>query len=114
MPSRPLAALTGGTGFVGSHVADALIAAGYRVRALVRRPEDRGWLKELDLEVVKGDVRDAASLDALVREADAVIHVAGKTSAKSEADYLAANGTGTANVAAATARRRRNQPSDRP
>jgi nucleoside-diphosphate-sugar epimerase len=105
MPARPLAALTGGTGFVGSHVADALIAAGYRVRALVRRPEDPGWLTGLDVEIVKGDVRDASSLDPFVEGADAVVHVAGKTSAKSEADYMAANAGGTANVAAATRRR---------
>jgi nucleoside-diphosphate-sugar epimerase len=104
MPVKPLAALTGGTGFVGSHLADALIAAGYRVRALVRRPEDPGWLKGLDVEIVKGDVRDAASLDSLVRGAAAVVHAAGKTSAKNEAGYMAANAGGTANVAAATKR----------
>lgn len=104
MSEKPLVALTGGTGFVGSHAAEALLAAGFRVRALVRRPEDPGWLKGLDLEVVKGDVRDAASLDALVRGAAAVVHAAGKTSARSEADYMAANAGGTANLAAATKR----------
>lgn len=105
MPARPLAALTGGTGFVGSHVAEALLASGYRVRALVRRPDDPGWLKGLDVEIVKGDVRDASSLDALVEGAAAVVHAAGKTSARNEAEYLAANAGGTANVAAATRRR---------
>ncbi len=105
MPARPLAALTGGTGFVGSHVAEALLASGYRVRALVRRPDDPGWLKGLDVEIVKGDVRDASSLDALVDGVEAVVHAAGKTSAKNEAEYFAANAGGTANVAAATKRR---------
>jgi dihydroflavonol-4-reductase len=105
MPARPLATLTGGTGFVGSHVAEALLASGYRVRALVRRPDDPGWLKGLDVEIVKGDVRDASSLDALVEGAEAVVHAAGKTSARNEAEYLAANAVGTANVAAATKRR---------
>ncbi|HQR44742.1 MAG TPA: NAD-dependent epimerase/dehydratase family protein [Thermoanaerobaculia bacterium] len=104
MSEKPLVALTGGTGFVGSHVADALLARGYRVRALVRRPEAPGWLKGLDLEIVKGDVRDVACLDALVRGADAVVHAAGKTSARSEADYMAANAGGTANVARAAKR----------
>lgn len=89
---------------MGSHLVDALVAGGWRVRALVRRPESPGWLKGLDAEVVKGDVRDAASLDALVAGADAVIHAAGKTSAKSEAEYLAANAGGTANIVAATLR----------
>ena len=96
-----LVALTGGTGFVGSHVADALLSAGYRVRALVRRPDDPGWLKGLGVEVVKGDVRDAATLPGLVEGAAAVVHVAGKTSARDEAAYMAANAAGAANVAAA-------------
>jgi nucleoside-diphosphate-sugar epimerase len=96
-----LVSLTGGTGFVGSHVADALLAAGFRVRALVRRPEDVAWLKGTAVELVKGDVRDAAALPALVEGATAVVHVAGKTSARSEAEYMAANASGTENVAAA-------------
>ncbi len=104
MPGRPLVALTGGTGFVGSHVADGLLAAGYGVRALVRRPESPGWLKGRPFEIVKGDVREAASLDALVKGATAVVHAAGKTSARSEAEYMAANAAGTANLVAATLR----------
>jgi len=105
LETRRLVALTGGTGFVGSHVAEALLASGCRVRALVRRPDVPGWLKGLDVEIVPGDVRDASSLDALVEGAEAVVHAAGKTSARNEAEYLAANAGGTANVAAATARR---------
>jgi len=104
LAAKPLAALTGGSGFVGSHVADALLAGGYRLRTLVRRPASPGWLKDLDVELVTGDVRDAASLEPLVAGADAVVHVAGKTSAKSEADYLEANASGTAHLVAATLR----------
>jgi nucleoside-diphosphate-sugar epimerase len=96
-----LVALTGGTGFVGSHVADALLAAGFRVRALVRRPDDVAWLKGTGVEIVKGDVRDATTLPALVEGTAAVVHVAGKTSARTEAEYMAANAAGTQNVAAA-------------
>ena len=96
-----LVALTGGTGFVGSHVADALLAAGYRVRALARRPQDPGWLKDASAEIVPGDVRKPESLDALVAGAAAIVHVAGKTSARNEAEYMAANAAGPANVVAA-------------
>jgi nucleoside-diphosphate-sugar epimerase len=101
MRKGDLVALTGGTGFVGSHVADALLAAGFRVRALVRRPDDVAWLKGADVTLVKGDVRDAAALPALVEGAAAVVHAAGKTSARDEEEYLAANAGGTGNVAAA-------------
>ena len=101
MRKGDLVALTGGTGFVGSHVADALLAAGFRVRALVRRPDDVAWLKGTGAELVKGDVRDAATLPPLVEGAAAVVHAAGKTSARNEEAYMAANAAGTANVAAA-------------
>ncbi len=97
-----LVALTGGTGFVGSHVAEALLAAGYRVRALVRRPEDPGWLKGLDVELARGDVRDPSALGSLVTEASAVVHAAGKTSARNEAEYFATNAGGTARMVEAT------------
>jgi len=103
--ARPLAALTGGTGFVGSHVAEALLSAGWRVRGLVRHPENAGWLKGLPVEVVKGDVRDDGSLDPLVNGAEAVVHAAGKTSARSEKEYLESNAGGTARLVAATLRR---------
>lgn len=102
MPRGDLVALTGGTGFVGSHVADALLSAGYRVRALVRRPATPGWLAGTRVEIVVGDVRQPDSLKALVAGASAVVHVAGKTSARNEAEYMAANATGTANVVEAT------------
>jgi nucleoside-diphosphate-sugar epimerase len=101
MPRGDLVALTGGTGFVGSHVADALLAAGFRVRALVRRPDDVAWLTGSAVALVKGDVRDPATLPALVEGAAAVVHVAGKTSARNEAEYMASNAAGTENVSAA-------------
>ena len=93
--------MTGGTGFVGSHVTEALLAAGHRVRALVRRPADPGWLKGIPVEVSTGDVRDPAALGRFVDGADAIVHVAGKTSARDEAEYQASNALGTANLVAA-------------
>lgn len=101
MQTGELVALTGGTGFVGSHVSDALRAHGFRVRALVRRPDGAAWLEGTGVDFVKGDVRDAGTLPAFVEGASAVVHVAGRTSARSEAEYMAANAAGTENVAAA-------------
>lgn len=91
-------ALTGGTGFVGSHVAEALLASGYRVRALVRRPADPGGLRGLPVEVVEGDIRLPGTLGALVLGAQALVHVAGKTAARSLSGYREANSAGTRNV----------------
>jgi nucleoside-diphosphate-sugar epimerase len=102
MPTPRLAALTGGTGFVGSHLAEALLAGGYRVRALVRRPAEPGWLKSAGVDVVPGDVRDPSSLASFVEGADLVVHAAGKTSARSLADFRACNATGTRHLVDAT------------
>lgn len=72
--------VTGGTGFVGSHVAAALVTAGHDVRVLVRRPEQVpvtfGPLGDPDLDVVTGDVLDRGSVRSAVADCDAVVHAA--------------------------------------
>jgi dihydroflavonol-4-reductase len=70
------ALVTGGTGFVGSHVARALLARGYRVRIL-RRPTSRLELvADLDCEHAIGDVLDTDSLLAAMQGVTWVFHVA--------------------------------------
>ncbi|HZJ54145.1 MAG TPA: NAD-dependent epimerase/dehydratase family protein [Myxococcaceae bacterium] len=75
--------ITGGAGFIGSHLADHLLARGYRVRALDslvpevhgeyrRRP---GYLAS-DVELVRGDVRDRRAVNRALRSVDAVFHFA--------------------------------------
>jgi nucleoside-diphosphate-sugar epimerase len=93
-------AITGGTGFVGSHVIDAALAAGHEVRALTRRDQPpRGAL-----EWISGDLADRDAIHQLVRETDAVIHVAGVINAPDAAGFDAGNVAGTlAMLAAATA-----------
>ena len=70
-------AITGGTGFVGSRLIDLAREAGYGVRALTRRPQpDRDGVTWID-----GALDTPAALMKLAEGADAVIHVAGVTSA---------------------------------
>jgi dihydroflavonol-4-reductase len=71
-----LTLLTGGTGFVGSAVARALLARGHRVRALVRKGSDRANLAGLEVELVEGDLTDPASLTRAVAGCQHVMHVA--------------------------------------
>lgn len=68
--------LTGGTGFLGSAIARALVAGGYEVRALARPGTPRDVLDGVPVHYCPGDLTDAASLAAAVRGCAAVIHCA--------------------------------------
>jgi nucleoside-diphosphate-sugar epimerase len=70
--------LTGATGFLGSHIAEQLVARGERVRALVRPASDTTFLRGLGVELAPGDLRDVASLRRAVAGADVVYHCAAK------------------------------------
>jgi 2-alkyl-3-oxoalkanoate reductase len=97
----PLVALTGGTGFIGGHLASELTRRGYPIRALLRRADQ---MPDLPLEgrVIGGlDERDA--LTRLVAGVDAVIHAAGLVAARDDAEFMRVNRDGTANLAAALA-----------
>jgi dihydroflavonol-4-reductase len=96
--------VTGANGFLGSHLAEELLRRGHRVRGLVRRTSDLRWLKDLDLELVYGEVTDPATLDPAVRKVDVVYHVAGVTDARSGEIYLRVNHQGTVNLLEACAR----------
>lgn len=86
--------VTGGTGFVGSHLVEALRQRGYReVRCLVRR--DLKWLAGQDVVPIQGDLTDRAVLEAAVRGVDAVYHVAGVTRATDWATFEQGNIQGT-------------------
>jgi dihydroflavonol-4-reductase len=71
-----LVLVTGATGFVGSAVARVLVADGFRVRALARAASPRRNLEGLDVEVVEGDLGDAASLNAALAGTRYLFHVA--------------------------------------
>jgi uncharacterized protein YbjT (DUF2867 family) len=65
--------VTGATGNVGRHVVDELIAAGARFRAMTRDPDAAGLPAHID--VVRGDLTVAESLDACLEEIDTVFMV---------------------------------------
>ncbi len=93
----PIAFLTGGTGFVGGHVARALVAAGWTVRLLARDPaRAKGpLLAELPVEVVPGSLGDAEALRRALSGAEAIVHVAGLTKARTLGEYREVNVRGT-------------------
>jgi uncharacterized protein YbjT (DUF2867 family) len=69
--------VTGGTGFVGSHLIKRLRQEGVPVRAIVRNPDKAQALKDLGVDVVKGDISDAASLEKTTTGVERVIHLVG-------------------------------------
>lgn len=73
--------VTGADGFIGSHLTEALLSAGYQVRALsyYNSFNDWGWLEGMnnpDLEVVSGDVRDPDFCRHITRGCSLVFHLA--------------------------------------
>ncbi|MGI4732702.1 MAG: SDR family oxidoreductase [Janthinobacterium lividum] len=92
-------ALTGATGFVGSHLLDRALAQGHRVRALTRRPQPL----RVGVTWVDGALDRPDGLAALVAGADATIHVAGVVNAPDRAGFAAGNAQGTAAMLAAAA-----------
>ena len=67
---------TGGTGFIGGHVADALREHGHEVVALARQGSDTSHLARIGAVVVEGDITDAAAVEAGMQGTDAVVHCA--------------------------------------
>lgn len=89
-----IVAVTGGTGFVGRQVIEALGQAGASVRILARRPVPD--IEASGVAVVRGGLEDAKALSALADGASAVIHCAGVVAAPRAADFHVANVDGTA------------------
>ncbi len=90
--------MTGGTGFIGSHLAEALLQRGVGVRCLVRKGSDLKWLKGLPIDIVSGDCGDQASLREAVKACDEIFHLAGITKAVKEKTYFEVNAMGTENL----------------
>ena len=95
--------VTGATGFVGSHLAAALVEHGDEVVCLARRPEQAAFLASCGARVAPGSLEDAASLAAALASVDVVYHVAGLTAAPSEREFLEVNAEGTRRLISAAA-----------
>jgi dihydroflavonol-4-reductase len=104
MTSRPIAFVTGGTGFIGSHLIDRLLSKGYHVRALVRNPNKLGFLNGLPIEIIEGDLFSNSSLEKGIEGAQYVYHVAGLVAAKSKMQFYRGNRDATRNIIEITSR----------
>ncbi|MGH7961698.1 MAG: NAD-dependent epimerase/dehydratase family protein, partial [Candidatus Binatia bacterium] len=87
--------VTGGTGFVGSHLIEALSARAMRIRVLVRSTSDTTRLAGPNIELIEGGLDDPAALAQAVRDTEVVFHLAAATKARSESEYDRVNAEGT-------------------
>ncbi|HWC17614.1 MAG TPA: NAD-dependent epimerase/dehydratase family protein [Terriglobales bacterium] len=97
--------ITGGAGFVGSHLADALLAQGHEVRVFDNlSPQVHGtgtpsYLSP-DIELIIGDMRDASAVRRSIEDVDVIFHLAAAVGVGQSmyqiADYMGANTQGTA------------------
>jgi len=98
--------ITGGAGFIGSHLADELLVHGYGVRALdslldqVHDGNGRPEYLHPDVDLIEGDICDADVVRRALRGVDSVVHFAARVGVGQSmyqiADYANANTTGTA------------------
>ena len=87
--------VTGGTGFVGSHLVDALLQDGCTVRCLVRQSSSLRWLPEGRLELARASFDDPPALGSALAGVSMVFHLAGLTSSVDPAEYARVNVEGT-------------------
>jgi len=88
--------VTGGTGFIGSHLVEALLAQGHEVRCLVRDTRRLGWIAGLpSVTIALGGLNDPRALREDMRGTDQVYHVAGLTRARTAREFLRINSEGT-------------------
>jgi dihydroflavonol-4-reductase len=99
-----IAFVTGGTGFIGSHLVDRLLAKGYTVRCLVRDPNKLGYLANLPVEKYYGDLFSTDVLEQAMTGADYVYHVAGVVASKTKEGFYRGNRDATRNIIETVAR----------
>ncbi len=74
----PSCLITGATGFLGGHVAEACTRRGIQIRALARPNSDISLLKRCDATIVSGDLGDESAIRQAVEGVDSVVHCAAK------------------------------------
>src|SRR3972149_5172038 len=102
--TKKLVLVTGGGGFIGSHLTYELVRRGYKIKVLIKRNETLRNLQDLvkmhKVEVIKGDLLDKNSLKKACEDVDVVFHIAAKTdlATKSYEPYYETNYIGTKNL----------------
>ncbi|MEO5904117.1 MAG: NAD(P)-dependent oxidoreductase [Gemmatimonadaceae bacterium] len=105
MSACGVALVTGGTGFIGSHLVAVLLANGWTVRCVVRPTSNLRWLDGQSIQPVTGDLTspDSAALRKALEGVSVVFHLAGTTSSAGDEGYSRVNVGSTRHVLEAMA-----------
>ncbi|MCK5833585.1 NAD-dependent epimerase/dehydratase family protein [bacterium] len=90
--------VTGGTGFVGSHIVDRLCEEGHRVVVAIRESSNLRWLNK-DAERIIAPMERLDALKTVLPKMDAVVHCAGAVRAKRKSDFFKTNLLATVKLA---------------
>lgn len=91
MQNRPIAAVTGANGFVGSHLVDFLLEKNIEVRCIVRKSSNLQWLEGKDLKIFDCGLFDKEGLREAFKGVNYIFHIAGVVKAKDESGYFKGN-----------------------
>ncbi len=93
-----LAIVTGANGFVGSHLVDALLVKGYKVRCIVRKSSNLQWLNDKNVDYFYGGLNDMEALKAALTGCTHLFHVAGVVKSPTYDGFFEGNVTPTKNI----------------
>ena len=90
--------VTGGTGFIGSHLVEELVKRNYQVICLVQPNDDMYWIKSLDIQTVVGDITKKESLYESVKGCSIIFHLAALLGSRDPEKLYRINYIGTKNL----------------
>ena len=107
IPSTRLITIFGGSGFLGRHIVRALANDGWRIRVAVRRPNVANFLKPMgrvgQIQLLKANVNDDASVDAAMKGADATVNLVGVLTQRGSQNFRALHADAAERIAKAAA-----------
>lgn len=91
MNEKLIAVVTGGNGFIGSHLVDFLLEKNFDVRCIVRKSSDLRWLENKNITIFDCGLFDKDGLRKAFKGANYIFHIAGVVKAKNEEGYYKGN-----------------------
>lgn len=90
--------VTGGTGFIGSHLVEALLSKNYEVYCLVRNPKKIRYLNGINVNLIQADLSEKETLEKIKWDFDLIFNLSGITKASHPEEFFRSNYLGTKNL----------------